>query len=359
MADTQPAPHPATLPQQPNQGSIEEAHDALLGLMNPEGELLQEEEAPPTEEEESTEETQDESLEEESEEESDEESEEPEEETEEDDEEETEESDEEEEDEEEPLFTVTANGQEIEVTYDELLKGYSRQSDYTRKTQELSNLRQEYERGAQQYAQALPELQNLKQQYSQALGEAITNSTAGLERFNIDWDRLREEDGGEYLLKREEFRQAQDEIRALEGRKQYEDSQLAEEGKNQLKQRVAYEHSKMAESIPEWNNTDSRNKLSTDIKNYAISVGFTQEELGYLYDHKQLITLMKAMRFDDLQKPDLKAKKIKNKPKVVRSGKGVEKTDTNNKKRAAKMKRLQQSGRVDDAALLMEDFVNL
>ena len=50
MADTQPAPHPATLPQQPNQGSIEEAHDALLGLMNPEGELLQEEEAPPTEE---------------------------------------------------------------------------------------------------------------------------------------------------------------------------------------------------------------------------------------------------------------------------------------------------------------------
>ena len=115
----------------------------------------------------------------------------------------------------------------------------------------------------------------------------------------------------------------------------------------------------MAESIPEWNNTDSRNKLSTDIKNYALSVGFTQEELGYLYDHKQLITLMKAMRFDDLQKPDLKAKKIKNKPKVVRSGKGVEKTDTNNKKRAAKMKRLQQSGRVDDAALLMEDFVNL
>ena len=67
MADTQEAPHPATLPQQPNHGSIEEAPAALLGLMNPDGELLQEEEATPTEEEESTEETQHESLEEESE----------------------------------------------------------------------------------------------------------------------------------------------------------------------------------------------------------------------------------------------------------------------------------------------------
>ena len=339
MADTQPAPQ---------EGSVEEAHEALLSLLEPEKEKLEEEEAAPTEEEESTEETQDESLEEESEEKA-----EPEEE-----EEESEESDEVEEDEEEPLFTVTANGQEIEVTYDELLKGYSRQSDYTRKTQEIANLRQEYERGAQQYAQALPELHNLKQQYSQALGESITNSVAGLERFNIDWDRLREEDGGEYLLKREEFRQAQDEVRALDERKKYEDAQLAHEGKNQLQQRVAYEHSRLAEIIPEWNNTESRNALSVEIKNYALSSGFTQEELVHLYDHKQLLTLMKAMRFDALQKPDLKAKKIKNAPKVVRSGKGIQKGEISSKKTAAKMKRLRSSGHVDDAASILEDLFN-
>ena len=338
MADTQPAPQ---------EGSVEEAHEALLSLLEPAEEKPEEEKAAPTEEEESTEETQDESLEEESEEETEEESEE-----------ESEESDEVEEEEEEPLFTVTANGQEIEVTYDELLKGYSRQSDYTRKTQELSNLRQEYERGAQQYAQALPELHGLKQQYSQALGEAVTNSVAGLERFNIDWDRLREEDGGEYLLKREEFRQAQDEVRALEERKQYEDAQLAQEGKNQLQQRVAYEHSKLSEIIPEWNNAETRNALSVEIKNYALSSGFTQEELVHLYDHKQLITLMKAMKYDALQKPDLKAKKIKNTPKVVRSGKGTQKGEVSSKKTAAKMKRLRSSGHVDDAASILEDLFN-
>lgn len=51
-------------------------------------------------------------------------------------------------------FTVTVNGEEIEVTRDELLAGYSRQSDYTRKTQELAAERQRLE-GLEQLAQAL------------------------------------------------------------------------------------------------------------------------------------------------------------------------------------------------------------
>ena len=74
-----------------------------------------------------------------------------------------------------------------------------------------------------------------------------------------------------------------------------------------------------------------------------MSSGFSREDLLYLYDHKYLVTLMKAMRYDALQKPDLKAKKIKNKPKVVRSGKGVQKDSSDSKKRAAKMKRLREN----------------
>ncbi len=58
MADTQ---------QAPQEGSVEEAHEALLSLLEPAEEKPEEEKAAPTEEEESTEETQDESLEEESE----------------------------------------------------------------------------------------------------------------------------------------------------------------------------------------------------------------------------------------------------------------------------------------------------
>ena len=351
MADTQQAPQPSGLQPPPiTGGSVEEAQEALLSLLEPEEDKPEEEEAQPTEEEESQPEGEDESLEEDSEEEA----------TDEEEEEESEEeSDIEEEGEEEPLFTVTANGQEIEVTYDELLKGYSRQSDYTRKTQELANLRQEYERGAQEYATALPELQQLKQQYSQVLSENISNSMAGLERFNVDWERLKEESPDEYLLRRDEFREAQDNIRNLQSRKQQEDAQIAGEHQQQFKQRVAYEHQRMVEVIPEWNNPQIRNQLSTEVKNYALASGFTQEELSQLYDHKQLITLMKAMKFDSLQNPDLKAKKIKNKPKLASSGKGDSNKRTRDKKHAAQMKRLQGSGHLKDASALLEDFIDL
>ena len=74
MADKQPAPQAHEDQTQP--GSIWEAQEALLKIMEPEEETPETEEATPTEEEESIEETQDESLEEESEEETEEESEE-------------------------------------------------------------------------------------------------------------------------------------------------------------------------------------------------------------------------------------------------------------------------------------------
>jgi predicted ribosome quality control (RQC) complex YloA/Tae2 family protein len=43
------------------------------------------------------------------------------------------------------LYKVTVDGQEQEVTLDELMKGYSRQSDYTRKTEKLSQERKSLE----------------------------------------------------------------------------------------------------------------------------------------------------------------------------------------------------------------------
>ena len=346
MADTQQAPHVATQPPPPTSGSVEEAREALLSLIDPEEEKLEDEEAEPTEEEESTEETQDESFEEESEEESEEED-------------ESEESAEDQEEEEEPLFTVTANGEEIEVTYDELLKGYSRQADYTKKTQDVAQQRKEYEQAKQQYEASLPELQALKEQYSQALNYNISNSMAGLERFNIDWNALKEEDREEYLVKREEFRQAQDQLRDYQARKQHEDSQLAHQNQAQYKAVVQRETEQLVSILPEWGDSDKRREMISSIRDYATSQGYTNEELANLVDHRALIMLMKAMQFDSVSQSDIKSKKIKNKPKVVRSGKGKSSKENSNKKRAVQMKRLQGSGRVDDASALLEDFIDL
>ena len=56
---------------------------------------------------------------------------------------------------EEPKYTVKVNGEDVEVTQEELLRGYMRQADYTRKTQALSDERQRIEQFQQLYRQPI------------------------------------------------------------------------------------------------------------------------------------------------------------------------------------------------------------
>ena len=63
--------------------------------------------------------------------------------------------------------------------------------------------------------------------------------------------------------------------------------------------------------------------------------------------------------YDQLKKSNPKAKRIKNAPRVIRAGSGETKEVAGKSKRAAKMKRLKQTGHVDDAASAIEDLLNL
>jgi len=347
MADTQEAPQPSGLQPIPALGgSVTEAQEALLSLMEPEEEKPKEEEAKPTEEEESTEETQDESLEEESEEEAEEED-------------ESEESDDEVEEEPE-LYAVTVNGQEQEVTFDELLKGYSRQSDYTKKTQELSDNRREFESMQQAMAQEYQQIQAERQQYVDALQNVIDGSVMGLDQLaNVDWNKLREEDPVAFITKKEEFRESQDRLRDYQAQQQEVMNQQYAEHQENVKKSLVQEHQKMASIVPDWGVPEKQRELASSLKEYAISNGYTAEEVSSLADHRSLIMLMKAQKYDNLQNADVKSKKLKNKPKVIRAGKGKDKSDTDKSKRAAQMKRLRGTGHINDASALLEDFIDI
>jgi hypothetical protein len=334
-------------------GSITEAHNALLDLMEPEKETPETEQSAPTEDvEESTEETQDEPLEEdvleeEAEEESEEESEE-------------EELDEDESEEEPEFYSVKVDGEELEVSLDELVKGYSRQSDYTRKTQELAGQRDEMTKLQQQWNNEISQAQAERQQYIDALGQFVQNSMGGLEQFqNVDWENLRQTDPIAFVTKKEELREAQDRVRQAQEEQARVNKQQQEETAKLRQLAIQEEHAKLVAAVPEWNNTEKRGKMASELSSYAIEQGFTKEELQQLIDHRSLLVLMKAQKYDALQKSDVKAKKIKNKPKVVRSGKGSTKKSDAKSKRIASMKRLKQTGKAEDAASLFEDYVEL
>ena len=356
MADTQTTP---SVPQGPiaAEESIDAAHNAILGLLGSEEEEPKNEEEQPTEEDASTEEP-DESLDEVSEDEDEDSEEESDE-----DEEESEESEEEEEGEEEPeVYIVKVDGADIEVSLDELVSGYSRQSDYTKKTQELSEQRKQLNAYAQEAQAQIEQTQMFRQQYVDAASMAIQNQYSQLQSLeNTDWERLKLEDREEYLTKRDDYREIQSNIQREQQNVQQAMQQQGHENSQLMQQMLADEHAKMVEVIPQWADPRIKEEIAGGLRDFALSKGFTAEEVSQLADHRSVLILLQAKAFEEMQSKtqNIKAKKTKNKPKLAKAGKGTDKKESSGRQRKAQMKRLQGSGRIDDASALLEDFIDI
>ena len=357
MADTQTAPQaPAGLQPIPALGgSVTEAQEALLSLLEPEEETPETEKATPTEDVESTEETQDESLDEEP---AEEEEAEPEEE-------EAEEESEEPEEEEQPkeeLYTVRVDGEDVEVTLDELSKGYSRQQDYTKKTQEIAEYRKHYEYAIEQYGNEIAEIQANRQQYVDALANMVQMEYGELQRYqNVDWERLKEEDQDQYLLKRDEYRDVENRMQQTQAHIQEETAKQQQEYQANFQHNLQEEYGKLVNILPQWENQKFRSKVSNELRSFAQSKGFSNEEIAQLVDHRSILILLEAKAFEEGQatKKEVKAKKLKNKPKVVRTGSPRSKESTDKVTRTKQMKRLRGTGHIDDASALLEDFIDI
>ena len=350
-ADKQVAPHDIALP--PGEGSIIEAETAILGLLDPEKEKPETEEAQPSEE---VSEGEPEASEEEPE------AEEAEEETEDEEEESPEEEETEEEVDTPDVYTVKINGEDHEVTEDELIKGYSRQADYTKKTQELSQYRSQLDQAAQFYQTEVAATQEARQQYINSLAQGVQLSLSSLQEFeNIYWERLKTEDKEEYLTKRDDFREAQNSVQKLKQTHAQEAEKQNAEQQHQFQNWAQTEHQKLVSILPDWGDPVKQKAIAGELRQFAFTKGFAEEELAQLFDHRSILILMQAKAWEDDQKKvkTVKSKKIKNKPKVIRSGKGVQKSDSDKSKRAANMKRLRETGHHRDAVSLLEDFIEL
>ena len=107
-------------------------------------------------------------------------------------------------------YTVKVDGKDVEVTQEELLAGYSRQADYTRKSQVLSEQRQKADA-------ELAATQQERQRYLSQLEQFNTQADSKIDELaKTDWTRLKEEDPTEYMLKRDQYRELQDNKRMVE-----------------------------------------------------------------------------------------------------------------------------------------------
>ena len=244
-------------------------------------------------------------------------------------------------------YTVKVDGEEFEVTLDELRDGYQRQADYTRKSQSLAEQRKAYEANLQA-------VQNERQQYAEVLEQMSQNQNYELQRFeNIDWKELKDEDPMEYMEKRLEYQEAKDKITQLNNERARVQQQSQQEFNEIVTQKVQQEAELLAKALPEYSEPGST--LKTDLRNYALNLGFPANEIDSITDHRVVLVLHKAMLQDNAAKG---VKKVKVAPKVVKSGTPQTKSQRVKKVAQVKRERLSKTGHARDAADVFLDLIS-
>jgi len=250
-------------------------------------------------------------------------------------------------------YTIKVDGEELEVGIDELKNGYQRQADYTRKSQALAEQRKETEA-------ILSERQKLEQErqmYANGLQMLREQQSSKLQEFeNTDWQTLKDEDPYQYILKRDEYRDAQEKVQNVQQQQAIIQQEQAEEAARARAHFVQQEYARLVEALPEWN--DKESTVKKDVQEYAKSVGFLPEEINQLADHRSVLVIKKAMEYDKLTtKVAPKKKAVKKVPKVQKSGRGNSKEDAAVEAIKKKRARLQKSGKQQDAASVFYDML--
>ena len=259
---------------------------------------------------------------------------------------------------EEEVFIVKVDGEDTEVSFDELLEGYSRQSDYTKKTQALAEDRKEIEQVREQFKSEYGNLQTERSQYQQALGQLGAQLNAGIMRYQgVDWEKLKADDPVAYVTKRDEFREEQERIQAVHGQMQAVQQQQQADADKMHREAVVEQTAMLGKLIPEWNDAEKQPAISKSIREYALAEGYAKEEVDALIDARSVNVLLKAMRYDELQKADVKTKKVRNRPKMAKPGTKRSKSDAARRRKAELSSKLEKSGKAVDAARLIEDLI--
>jgi hypothetical protein len=201
----------------------------------------------------------------------------------------------------EQLYTVRVDGKEESVPLSELLAGYSRTSDYTRKTQEVANQRKELERTQVELVQERQEYLALLPKLRQML-----ESEGGSEP---NWEALRQADPVRALLEKQRWDERQARVATL--RQEEERVSKAEsERMAQLQREYLVQQRDALLARPEtahWADAEKRKADGALIAKTLLEAGFSEEELE-ITDHRAMLIAYKAAQFDKLQQKAANAK---------------------------------------------------
>jgi len=249
------------------------------------------------------------------------------------------------------MFTVKIDGKEIQVPKDEVIAGYQRQQDSTRKTMEAAELRKqsqaELDQARQERSQYAENLTRMKHQLEGALQE----------QQQIDWNALLERDPVEFMRQKHLSDQRQAALSQVNQQQQALQAQAQAEKQTQYTEHINRQRDELLAKVPEWKDEGKRKADVAAIKEYLTKEGYTAAEIENVSDHRAILNVRKAMLYDKMIAQAREASK-----KVAATPQRVERPGTADSgtidKRGAAFQRLSRSGRVEDAGAVFASLLS-
>lgn len=259
-------------------------------------------------------------------------------------EEQSEDSEEQEEQDQAQTFTVKVDGKEVAVTLEELQNGYSRTQDYTRKTQQIAEVRKQVEQETQA-------VRAERQQYAQLLG-ALQAQLQATEP-QVDLDRLYHEDPIEWVRQKEVMRERQEKAYAIQAEQQRLAQLSQYEQQRAMEETLSSQKDALLAALPEWRDPKKAQAEKALVVESAKAAGFSEEDLKSVYDHRLVLLLRKAGLYDQMVSKRQGIKPVVNNgPRPAKPGAAGRVSTTTESTRAKQ--RLAKTGRIDDAVSAIE-----
>ena len=252
-------------------------------------------------------------------------------------------------------YNVRVDGDDLEVTEEELLKGYSRQSDYSKKTQELAEQRhsldsmtQENEAARERMSQLIPELEANLLKIQQGL-DAEPN-----------WDALYKQDPTKAIRIERDFNRRKEankqQLAALAQEKQRlhveQESHTAQARDKFLNQQAGL----LIENIPEWKDEKTAISEKSAIEEWSLKNGYLDKDrIANIMDWGSVAMMRKAWLYDQGKVAVNKAKSQSS--KTLSPGNKTRSAPTRSAYRDQQA-RLRQTGNTKDAEALIAMQLN-
>ena len=247
---------------------------------------------------------------------------------------------------EEPYYAVTVDGTELSVNLEELIQGYQRNADYTRKTQELAQERNQssefVERSKKDVEAKLQRLDQLNNAAQAQLQQ---------EYAEVDFEKLYDEDPVEAARLEHKMRKKHEQLAQVS-------QQTQELQAQEFNKYLGEQQQLLSKKIPELLDDQKGPRFKQQMRDYLGNIGFNDSEINSVYDHRYVMLVKDAMSYRNLQKakPQIK-KKVANAPKVVKGGVAKSKGQADAEAKRQQLSKLRKTGQVRDAAKFFRNLV--